>query len=144
MASIGIITDNHSNEFTTEDRREWFYGHNKDKFPLLVAEKENLVLGWINLCPYRKGREALEKTAELGCFVHNDHKQKGIANKLLIEMLSRAKEIAYKTILAIILDKNIGSAKLLEKNSFEKWGFLTEVAEIDGNKMSHIYYGRKL
>jgi len=59
-------------------------------------------------------------------------------------MMKTAKKLGYKTIFAIVLDKNIGSTKLLEKNNFEKWGFLPEVAEIDGKNLGHVYYGKNL
>ncbi|MBN2425266.1 MAG: N-acetyltransferase [Calditrichaceae bacterium] len=131
-------------ELSMEDRREWFHEHKKDKYPILLAENTNMVLGWTSISPYRKGREALAKTVEVSYFVHNDFKQKGIGSRLLAEMLKKAKGLGYETIFAIILDKNIGSEKLLEKNNFEKWGVLPEVAEIDGIKMSHVYYGIKL
>jgi L-amino acid N-acyltransferase YncA len=52
--------------------------------------------------------------------------------------------LGYKTIFAIVLNKNIGSTKLFEKNNFEKWGFLPDVAMIDRNTLSHVYYGKKL
>ena len=134
----------YTKELTVENRKEWFYEHTKDNYPILVAEKNNMILGWISLSPYRKGREALKKTVEVSYFVHNDHKRKGIGSKLLNEILKKGKALGYKTIFAVIFDKNLGSAKLLEKNNFEKWGFLPEVAEIDGNLLSHIYYGIKL
>lgn len=134
----------YTNEFTLDDRKEWFYEHSKDKYPILVAEKDNKILGWISISPYRKGRQALSKTVEVSYFIHNDFKRLGIGSKLLFEMLKRAKELGYKTIIAIVFDKNIGSIKLLVKNNFEKWGFLPEVAEINNNIFSHIYYGRKI
>lgn len=56
----------------------------------------------------------------------------------------KTKDLGYQTLFAIIFDTNIGSVKLLEKYNFEKWGFLPDAAEIDGNKISHIYYGKKL
>ena len=130
--------------FSVEDRKEWFIDHSKDKYPILIAEQDNTVLGWISISPYRKGRQALYKTVEVSYFIHNDFKRMGIGSKLLSEMLKKIKELGYKTVIAIVFDKNIGSMKLLEKNNFKKWGFLPDVAEIDKNKFSHVYYGRKI
>ena len=133
-----------TNELSIEDRKEWFNEHLQDKYPILVAVQNNKVLGWISVSPYRKDRQALSKTVEVSYFVHNDFKRKGLGNRLLNEMLLKAKELGYKTVFAIVFDKNIGSIKLLEKNNFEKWGFLPEVAEIDNKILSHVYYGRKI
>jgi len=132
------------NEVTHEERKEWFFQHTNKKYPILVAEQNNTIAGWISIDPYRKGRKAFEKTVEVSFFIHNDYKRKGIGNELLQAMMKTAKKLGYKTIFAIVLDKNIGSTKLLEKNNFKKWGFLPEVAEIDGEILSHVYYGKKL
>lgn len=131
-------------KFTVEERKEWFSEHAKEKYPILVAEQNNTIVGWINIDPYRKGKKAFEKTVEVCYFIHKDYKRKGIGNELLLEMMKTAKKLGYKTMFAIVIDKNIGSVKLLEKNNFEHWGFLPDVAEIDRNSLGHVYYGRKI
>lgn len=131
-------------KFTVYERKEWFFFHTNKKYPILVAEQNKKIVGWISIDPYRKGRKMFEKTGELSLFIHNDFKRKGIGNQLLIAMMKTAKKLGYKTVLTIVLDKNIGSIKLLERNNFEKWGFLPEVAEIDGKNLGHLYYGKKL
>ncbi|MCX6661435.1 MAG: GNAT family N-acetyltransferase [Euryarchaeota archaeon] len=132
------------NEITVEQRKEWFSEHGQEKYPILVAEKNNKIVGWISIDPYRKGRKAFKKTVEVSYFVHNTYRRKGIGDQLLQVMMHTAKKLGYITIFAIVLDKNIGSRKLLEKNNFEQWAFLPDVAEIDGNTLSHVYYGKKL
>ena len=131
-------------KFSVEERKVWFSEHTKEKYPILVAEQNEKIVGWINLDPYRIGRKAFEKTVEVSFFIHNDYKRKGIGNELLRAMMKTATKLGYKTIFAIVLDKNIGSIKLLEKNNFEKWGFLPEVAEIDEKILGHVYYGKNL
>jgi L-amino acid N-acyltransferase YncA len=131
-------------EVTVEEKRQWFSEHTKEKYPILVAEKNKKIVGWISLDPYRKGRKAFVKTVEASCFVHKDHKREGIGTQLLHVMEQTAKKLGYTAIFAVVLDKNIGSRALLEKNNFEQWAFLPDVAEIDGNTLSHVYYGKKL
>jgi len=138
-ASTGYL-----NKVTVEERKEWFSEHIQEKYPILVAEKNNKIVGWISIDPYRKGRKAFIKIVEASCFVHNDYRRKGIGDQLLHTMMQTAKKLGYSTIFAIVLDKNIGSRKLLEKNNFEQWAFLPDVAEIDGKTLSHVYYGKKL
>jgi phosphinothricin acetyltransferase len=134
----------HLNEMSLDEKKEWFLTCTKDKYPIYVAEQNGKVVGWISIKTYRKGRDAFKKTVESDCFVRNDFKGKGIGNKLLQHMLKKAKELGYTRILAIVLDKNIASRKLLEKNDFEQWGFLPEIGEIDGKVFSHVYYGKRL
>jgi len=130
--------------FTVYERKEWFFEHTNKNYPILVAEYNDTIIGWISIDPYRRGRKAFEKTGELSLFIHNDFKRKGIGNQLLVAMMRTAKKLGYTTLLTIVLDKNSGSIQLLEKNDFEQWGFLPGVAEIDGNKLGHVYYGKKL
>ena len=144
QAIYSRMSTGYLNEVTVETRKEWFSEHIKEKYPILVAEKNKKIVGWISIDSYRKGRKAFEKTVEVSFFVHNDYKRKGIGNQLLHTMMQTAKKLGYTTIFAIVLDKNIGSRKLLEKNNFEQWAFLPNVAEIDRNILSHVYYGKKL
>lgn len=69
-------------EFTVNGRKRWFKEHIKSKYPILVAENEGKIVGWISISPYRSGRKALEKTVEVSYFVHEDYKRKGIGNKI--------------------------------------------------------------
>ena len=127
-----------------EDMKEWFFEHSNDKYPVFIAESDDIVTGWSSISPYRLGRPAFMKTVEISYYVDADYRQRGIGNILLNNALNSTKELGYKTALAIIMDKNIASIKLLEKNSFQKWGVLPDIAEIDGNILSHIYYGRRI
>jgi phosphinothricin acetyltransferase len=131
-------------EFTVEQRTAWFHEHTKENYPLLVAEQNKKIIGWVSIEPYRKGRAAFKKTVEVSFFIHNDFKRKGIGNTLLQTMLHTAKDLGYTSLIAIVLDKNIGIIKLLKKNNFEQWGCLPEIAEIDGKSFGHVYYGKKL
>ncbi|PKL38510.1 MAG: N-acetyltransferase [Spirochaetae bacterium HGW-Spirochaetae-1] len=131
-------------EFNVEEREEWFLDHSQDNYPILIAECNNKILGWISISPYRKGREALDKTVEVSCFIHTDYQRQGIGNKLLSEILKISKNSGKTNIIAILFNTNIGSSLLLEKHKFEIWGVLPEVAELDGVKFNHVYYGKKL
>ena len=137
--STGYLT-----EVSVDNRKKWFVEHIPEKYPILVAEQNYRIVGWISIDPYRSGRKAFKKTVEGSLFIHPDYKRQGIGNQLLLAMMQTAKKLGYSTLLAIVLDKNIGSRRLLEKNHFEQWGFLPNVAEIDGNILSHVYYGKKL
>ena len=107
-------------------------------------EHENKIIGWSSISPYRPGRMALRYTVELSYYIHNDYQKKGYG-KLLIEfVLKECKKMQIKNILAIVLENNIASIKLLKKYNFKKWGFLPEIADFDGNKCGHYYYGLKL
>jgi len=129
---------------TVNERTDWFHEHTKDTYPILVADSGGTIVGWISIDPYRKGREAFVKTVEACLFVHTDYQRKGIGEQLLHAMMKKAKQLGYTSLFAIVLEINKRSIALLEKNHFERWGFLPGVAEIDGKHVGHVYYGKKL
>ena len=49
-----------------------------------------------------------------------------------------------RVLFAILLEKNRASTRLMEKCGFELWGRLPDVALIEGELVSHLYYGRKV
>lgn len=126
------------------DRKDWFNEHTPEQFPILVAEIDGQIVGWISLSSYRKGREGLRHNAEISYYIHNDFQKRGIGTNLMNNMLVLAKKLNYRNIFAILIDENIASIKLLEKFSFQKWAFLPNFVEIDGNIYNHVYYGLEL
>ncbi len=41
---------------TTKDRGKWFEDHTPDKYPILVAEDGNVIVGYLTISAYRPGR----------------------------------------------------------------------------------------
>jgi L-amino acid N-acyltransferase YncA len=129
---------------TVEDRVAWFHQHLGNSYPMFVYEADGQVVGWFCINAYRQGRGALHSTVEASYFIHMDHQKKGIGTALMEYGLNACRQLGYKTVLAIILEKNIGTIRLLEKFGFERWGYLPGVAVFDGEECSHIYYGKKI
>ncbi len=63
-------------------------------------------------------------------------------------MLEYALKIAvdynFDTIIAILLEKNKVSVKLLENYGFKKWGTLPKAVIIGEERFDHLYYGLRL
>jgi L-amino acid N-acyltransferase YncA len=130
--------------FTEESGREWFAAHLRPQYPMFVYKENGVVLGWAGISPYRQGREALKATVEVSYFVHAQHGGKGIGSALLQHVLHACGQLGYRTILAIILEGNEASIKLVEKFGFDRWAFLPGVAEFNGKALAHLYYGKSL
>ena len=131
-------------EITVFDKIDWFLNHQPDTYPIFVYEEQGEVLGWISFSPYRKGREALRFTIEISYYVHNKFKRQGIGSKLIEYALEAGKKMGYKTLFAIILDKNEASIKLLTKFGFAQWGHMPHVADFNGEECGHVYLGYRL
>jgi L-amino acid N-acyltransferase YncA len=130
--------------FTVEERLDWFNSHSEDEYPIYVfVDEDGRVGGWLSLSPYR-ARPALARTAEVSYYVDYTCQGKGIGTALMSHALNDCTRIGRKVLVAILLEWNTGSLKLLEKFGFEKWGHMPDVAEFDGQLCGHLYYGRKV
>ena len=129
---------------TTNDRNKWFEEHTPDKYPILVAEKGESIVGYLTISAYRPGRQALRFTAEISYYVHFDYHHQGVASRLLQYVIDICPSLRIKTLFAILIDGNQNSIGLLEKYGFEKWGHMPRVADFDGIEVGHLYYGLRI
>ncbi|MBU2552228.1 MAG: GNAT family N-acetyltransferase [Proteobacteria bacterium] len=127
-----------------EQRRAWFNEHENDTYPIYVREMDGRVAGWCSLSPYRSGRTALKRTAELTVYIDYGYHGRGIGTELIRHALADCARIGKKIVFGIILEINARSIKTLEKQGFERWGYLPDVAEFDGRLCGHVYMGKKI
>lgn len=130
--------------FSVNERIPWFKEHQSLEYPLYIYEIDNRVVGYLYFTAYRPGRRAMRYTAELSYYIHNDYQKQGIGTKLMEFAIEKSKELNFKNLLAILLERNIPSIKLLERFGFKQWGCLPGIADFNGEVCSHLYYGLKL
>jgi L-amino acid N-acyltransferase YncA len=131
-------------ETSLEYRQHWYEEHLSGSYPVFVMEEGAEVTGWISLSEYRKGRRALRYTAEVSFYIRKDRQGQGIGTQLLAFVINKAREISIKTLIAILLEPNTASIRLLEKFNFQKWGDMPNVAEFDGIECNHQFYGLRI
>jgi len=61
---------------------------------------------------------------------------------LLQHAVADCPRIKKKNLLAILLDINVASIGLLEKNGFEKWGHFPNIIDLNGRICGQVVYGR--
>lgn len=44
-------------KFTVYERKEWFFFHTNKKYPILVAEQNKKIVGWISIRSLPKGKK---------------------------------------------------------------------------------------
>ena len=127
--------------FSIALRTEWFNSHTNDKYPIYIAEINGKIAGYLSLSPYRPGRKAVSHTAEVSYYIDFRYHRKGIASELLLHAINQCTTLNINILLAIILESNTGSIKLMEKFNFQKWGYLPGVARFGNKTIGHCYYG---
>jgi L-amino acid N-acyltransferase YncA len=129
---------------TVDQRLAWFREHDPASLPIYVADHEGTVTGWCSLSAHRPGRAALRRTAEISYYVRADCRGRGIATALVHHAMNDAPRLGKHVLFGILLERNTPSINLLKKCGFELWGRLPDVASIDGELVSHVYYGRQV
>jgi L-amino acid N-acyltransferase len=126
---------------TVEGRKAWFFEHEPDKHPIFVAEVDGMVVGWCSLSVYRPGRFALRFTAEISCYIDNDYQGQGVGRELVRHALKAAPSLGIKNIVAVLIDHNEASRKMVEKLGFQQCGYLPRILDFDGQEYGEYYYG---
>ena len=112
---------------TLEERRAWFEQHPGGRYLLLSAMEDGRAVGYASLSPYRE-KEAYAATVERSIYVDMAYRRRGIANRLMQELLSYAKGRGdIHTIVSVITEGNEASVKLHEKYGFLHCGCIREV-----------------
>ena len=127
--------------WTIESRTSWFDEHEPDKYPIFVAEVNDRVVGWCSLSVYRPGRFALRFTSEISYYIDSNFQHQGVGSSLISHALNVSPFLNIKNIIAVIIDRNEPSKKLLEKLGFEQWAYLPRVLDFDGQEFGEYYFG---
>lgn len=115
------------NPRTLSERLDWYYAHNVGNHPLIVAVEDGHAVGYACLSPYRV-KEAYAATVELSVYVHRDYRKRGIARKLMLHILSMAREDKrIHTVISVITGGNQASIHLHEELGFLHCGTIKEV-----------------
>lgn len=112
-------------EQTLEERKAWFekYG---EKNPLIVAKVDGKLAGYCSLSPFRD-KAGYARTTELSLYISPEFRGQGVGQALLEDIIRRAAELGYHTVIGAITGGNEASVKLHKKYGFEFVGCFKEV-----------------
>lgn len=132
---------------TLEERENWFAKHGK-KYPILVAEDDNHIIGWASLSRW-SDRLAYADTAEISLYVREDQKGKGIGRRLMTAILDEGRRAGLHVVIARIVEGNDLSIYLHESAGFWQVGTMKEVGRkfgklLDINVMQIILQDERL
>jgi len=111
---------------TMEMRQKWFEEKKAANHPVLVAEVDNKVAGFISYGPFRSW-PGYRHTVEHSVHVHKDFRRQGIAGLLLKKMIEIARQNGVHAIIGGVDAANDASIKLHKQFGFEEVGCLKQV-----------------
>ena len=124
-------------------RISWFRDRDWDTRPLWVFEKDNKVAGWLSFQSFY-GRPAYGHTAEVSIYVASAYRRQGIGKKLLQKAILHSPQLELNTLLGFIFAHNQPSLQLFEQYKFSQWGYLPQVAKLDGIERDLVILGLRL
>ena len=110
---------------TLHQREEWFDYYQQRNFPILVAERAGLVVGWASLGPHQE-RSGFRFTGSVALYVDTMYRRQGIGGLLLKALLETARERRLHCLLAVIDSKNEPSLQLHQRQGFREAGTFRE------------------
>ena len=127
---------------SVESRLTWFRGRCLRR-PIWVIEVEGIVVGWLSFKSFY-GRPAYDSTAEISIYLSPCVHRCGLGGKLLDQAVKESPNLGIKTLLGFIFAHNQPSLNLFGKFGFKEWGYLPQVAELDGIERDLIIMGLRI
>jgi phosphinothricin acetyltransferase len=131
---------------TTDDRLAWLNEHREAGLPTLAAvaaNEQTPIFGWAALSPYRMS-SGYRFTAEVSVYVAPGAQRRGIATRLLHELLSRAPALRLHVLIASIDSNNAPSIALFERFGFIERGRLPDVGRKFGEWHTQLLFQRQV
>lgn len=126
-----------------ESRLFWFHEHTPSSRPIWVMEIDQVIAGWLSFQSFY-GRPAYRASAEISIYVAPNYHRRGLGRQLLTRAVHHSPTLHIKTLLGFIFAHNQPSLQMFESLSFQHWGYLPKVAELDGIERDLIILGRRI
>ncbi|PZO42175.1 MAG: N-acetyltransferase [Pseudanabaena frigida] len=128
---------------SVNSRRDWFRSHG-DRYPVwVVTNSDRKIIGWLSLQMFY-GRPAYHKTAEVSIYIAPEYQGKGIGKKLLNHAIAMCPKLNISKLVGFVFAHNAASCRLFTSLGFESWGFLPQIAELDGIEQSLSILGKHI
>jgi len=121
---------------TLKEQKVWFYRHDA-KHPILVAQRDNTIVGWASLSPWSE-RRAYADTAEIAMYIREGYWGQGIGRELTKAIFKAGKEVGIHTIISCITEGNAASLHLGKELGFRRIGVIKEAGRKFG-KLLDVY-----
>lgn len=110
-----------------EERLQWFEYHTKHELPILVKNMGEKTIAWASLSQWAP-HGGYKRTAEVSIFVDRNVHRQGLGKELLRNLIEKAEELEYKSLISRIVAGNTASVKLHQAFAFKYVGVMRRVA----------------
>ena len=129
---------------TLDHRVQWFEAHERDGYPMFVAEdSQGSVVGWSALNKYHD-RVGYRFTTENSIYIAESHRGRGLGKKLLEPLIDAARAKGLHAIIACIDAANDVSVRLHARYGFQTVGHFKQVGFKFGRWLDVVYMEKLL
>ena len=137
-AILNTTATNDYEPHTLAQRTEWFTAHQRDQYPVWVAEAEGRVAGWSSLSRYKE-RIGYRFTAEDSIYIAPAFHGPGLGKRLIPPLLEAARAMSLHAIVAGIDSENEASLRLHARFGFEQVAHFRQVGYKFGRWLDVVY-----
>lgn len=123
---------------TDDARRRWFESRG-ERHPVTVVELDGHVVGWGSLSKFRE-RAGYGVSVEPSAYVRHDRLGHGLGRLLLVDLIQRAKDLDYHSMIGVSCTEQRASIKLQESLGFRQVAHLREVGFKFGRWLDILYF----
>lgn len=123
---------------TLDDRRAWLAAHRAADLPVVVATRDDRVVGWASLSTFRAS-SGYRFTAEVSVYVAPDARGHGVAAAMLEELEPAAREREIRSLIAVVDCGNEPSLRLFRRLGYGEAGRLNDVGRKFGEWRSEAF-----
>lgn len=113
----------------------------RDRFPILVAEEDEAVIGWAGLSAYR-ARACYSGIAEFSVYLDRAARGRGVGRQLLDALVRTAGEYGYWKLVSRVFPFNTASRALCRACGFREVGVYEKHGRLDGHWMDVVIVER--
>ncbi|QOV92179.1 GNAT family N-acetyltransferase [Humisphaera borealis] len=123
---------------TMESRIAWFHRHGVSHSIVVATDDVGTILGWGSLSAFHP-RSAYRFTVENSVYLRHDVRGRGLGKAILAELISRARDLGFRSIIALIDAEQAASVALHKRAGFTLAGRLTQVGFKFGQWLDVVY-----
>ncbi|MBJ7539127.1 GNAT family N-acetyltransferase [Marinomonas transparens] len=102
-----------------------------DKHPMLVLEQQGNLIAWCSIEPFY-GLPAFDSACEISLYVSPTYQRSGVGRDLFHHLEAQRKVLGFTHLVAYIYASNLESQGFFQRQGFDEWGVLPNIAQNEG------------